>query len=105
MKKSKKEPHADGRHTEPNGPPEVGEVPEADSPAGTPQTGAALVEPSEEHIRRLTDEVAQAKDQYLRLAADMDNFRKRVAKERSETWTRAQADVVSDILDALDDLG
>ena len=74
-------------------------------PVGAPAAGSALVEPLEEHIRRLTDEVAQAKEQYLRLAADHDNFRKRIAKERSETWTRAQADVVSGILDALDDLG
>jgi molecular chaperone GrpE len=107
MKKTKNEPHADGRHPEPNGPAEVHDVaeePGKPSPA-SPHTGAALVEPVEEHIRRLTDELAQAKDQYLRLAADMDNFRRRMTKERSETWARAQADVVSNILDALDDLG
>src|SRR5204863_353486 len=68
-------------------------------------TGAALVEPSEEHIRRLTDELAQLKDQYLRLAADHDNFRRRAGRERTEAWSRAQAEVVSNILDALDDLG
>ncbi|MBI4499803.1 MAG: nucleotide exchange factor GrpE [Gemmatimonadetes bacterium] len=79
--------------------------PSEDGPVGAPAAGSALVEPLEEHIRRLTDEMAQAKEQYLRLAADHDNFRKRIAKERSETWTRAQADVVSSILDALDDLG
>jgi molecular chaperone GrpE len=114
MKKTKKEFHTDGRHPEPNGPVEVHDVPvDADDAAepvvGDPPlskpTGSAMVEPAEEHIRRLTDELAQAKDQYLRLAADMDNFRRRMTKERSETWSRAQADVVSNILDALDDLG
>ena len=66
---------------------------------------AAVVEPDAGHIRRLEDDLAQAKDQYLRLAADLDNFRKRTARERTETWARAKADVVSSILDSLDDLG
>jgi molecular chaperone GrpE len=44
------------------------------------------------------------KDRHLRLAADFDNFRKRNAKERMETWMRAQADLVARLADALDDL-
>src|ERR1700694_4365245 len=44
------------------------------------------------------------KDRHLRLAAEYDNFRKRTIKERTETWTRAQADLVSRLADALDDL-
>lgn len=44
------------------------------------------------------------KDRHLRLAADYDNFRKRTAKERTETWQRAQAELVSRLADALDDL-
>lgn len=44
------------------------------------------------------------KDRHLRLAADFDNFRKRTAKERAETWSRAQAEIVSRLADALDDL-
>ena len=44
------------------------------------------------------------KDRYLRAAAEYDNFRKRTTKERAETWTRAQAELVSRLADALDDL-
>jgi molecular chaperone GrpE len=44
------------------------------------------------------------KDRYLRAAAEYDNFRKRTSKERAETWTRAQAELVSRLADALDDL-
>lgn len=66
--------------------------------------GAALVEQPGEAVRRLSDELAALKDQHLRLAADFDNFRKRTQRERGETWARAQAHVVSNILDALDDL-
>src|SRR6266436_3371355 len=44
------------------------------------------------------------KDRHLRLAAEYDNFRKRTAKERAEVWARAQAERVSRLADALDDL-
>lgn len=50
--------------------------------------------------RELTD----VRDKYLRLAAEYENFRKRTSKERSESWGRAQAELVSRLLDALDDL-
>lgn len=44
------------------------------------------------------------KERYLRLAAEYENFRKRSAKERAETWVRAQAELVARLADALDDL-
>jgi molecular chaperone GrpE len=44
------------------------------------------------------------KDRHLRLAAEYDNFRKRTIKERAETWNRAQAELVTRLADALDDL-
>jgi molecular chaperone GrpE len=53
-------------------------------------------------------EVAQQlndqRDKYLRLAAEYDNYRKRTAKERLEAGARGQAELVSKLLDALDDL-
>lgn len=52
----------------------------------------------------LEEELALLKDRHLRLAADFDNFRRRALKERSETWEKAQADVVLRLTDALDDL-
>ncbi len=74
---------------------------------GTPGevTGAAVSEPPQEAIKRLEAELDEMRDRYLRTAAEFDNFRKRTSRERLETWNRAQADVVSNILDALDDLG
>jgi molecular chaperone GrpE len=44
------------------------------------------------------------KDRHLRLAAEYDNFRKRTSRERTEVWTRAQAELVKRFADALDDL-
>jgi len=49
-------------------------------------------------------EVEAWKDRHLRLAAEYDNFRKRTAKERADMWGRAQAELVSRLADALDDL-
>jgi molecular chaperone GrpE len=43
-------------------------------------------------------------DKYLRLAAEYDNYRRRSAKERAEAASRGQAELVSKLTDALDDL-
>lgn len=71
-------------------------------PAGAP---SGLVEPPEQAVERLTAELEDLRDRYLRLAAEFDNFRKRMQRERAETWSRAQAAVVAALLDVLDDLG
>src|SRR6185312_16466551 len=49
-------------------------------------------------------EVGEQRDRYLRLAAEYDNYRKRATRERQEAGTRAQADLVKQLVDALDDL-
>jgi molecular chaperone GrpE (heat shock protein) len=62
------------------------------------------VEPDSEAIRRLEFEVSEARDRHLRLAAEFDNFRKRVMREREEMGGRAQAALAVRLLDVLDDL-
>jgi molecular chaperone GrpE len=52
-----------------------------------------------------SQELAEQREKYLRLAAEYDNFRKRTARERGEMVARSQADLVRPLLDALDDLG
>jgi molecular chaperone GrpE len=48
---------------------------------------------------------AQAPDDaYLRLAADFDNYRKRVAREHAELTARANERLVNELLPVLDDL-
>jgi molecular chaperone GrpE len=44
------------------------------------------------------------REKYLRLAAEYDNYRKRSARERSDAGARAQADLVRQMVEALDDL-
>jgi molecular chaperone GrpE len=62
------------------------------------------VEPEAEAIKRLEGELEESRDKHLRLAAEFDNYRKRVARERGELTDRAQAGLASRLLDALDDL-
>ena len=49
-------------------------------------------------------DVAAEREKYLRLAAEYDNYRKRAAKERTDAGSRAQADLVRQLIDALDDV-
>jgi molecular chaperone GrpE len=49
-------------------------------------------------------DAAAERDKYLRLAAEYDNYRKRSAKERSDAGTRAQAELVRQLVEALDDV-
>jgi molecular chaperone GrpE len=79
------------------------------SSAGTadpPSTGgadASIASGSAETTRGDTD-IASERDKYLRLAAEYDNYRKRSARERQDAGSRAQADLVRQLIEALDDV-
>jgi molecular chaperone GrpE len=62
------------------------------------------MEPAEGAVQRLEEQLREATDRHLRLAAEFDNFRKRVARERLELADRAQAALVMKLLDILDDV-
>jgi molecular chaperone GrpE len=55
-------------------------------------------------MESLQREFSVLSDRHLRLAAEFDNYRKRVERERSDAWTRAQGDLAGRLLDTLDDL-
>ena len=74
------------------------------TPPGAPAVSAAFVAPAAPAASAGPSELDVLKDRHLRLAAEYDNFRKRTAKERTESWQRAQAELVSRLADALDDL-
>jgi molecular chaperone GrpE len=50
------------------------------------------------------DELSALRDRHLRLAAEFDNYRKRVDRERADNIARAQAQVLERLLEPLDDL-
>ncbi len=52
----------------------------------------------------LDEQLQEQREKYLRLAAEYDNYRKRVARERQDSASRAQAEMVKAFVDALDDL-
>ncbi|MEP6746820.1 MAG: nucleotide exchange factor GrpE [Bacteroidota bacterium] len=64
-----------------------------------------LSNPAEEEseIEKYQQEAAAFKDKYLRLVAEFDNFRKRSAKERIELIQTAGKEVITSLLDVLDD--
>ena len=55
-------------------------------------------------IAELESELAETKDKYLRLAADFDNFKKRMRQEQLETIQHASAELISRLLPVLDDM-
>ncbi len=78
---------------------EADDAPAAHEPAGEPE------HTDEEDIaERLRAERDRTRDQHLRLAADFDNYRKRTEDRLRQRWNSAQADLISRLLDPLDDL-
>jgi len=75
-----------------------------DAEGPSPDLAAAATPTQPVDLSQVAVEVAEVQDRYLRLAAEFDNFRKRTARERTEVWLRAQADLVARLADALDDL-
>ena len=67
--------------------------PQTDTPAGEPEPEEA---PAQEQL--------VPREQFLRLAAEYDNYRKRTAKEKESLWTDAKADTVQAFLPVYDNL-
>ena len=66
--------------------------------------GDADAQEAGDRVGDLERELTLERDKYLRLAAEFDNFRKRMMKERAEAETRGQAELVRLLLDPLDDI-
>ncbi len=56
-----------------------------------------------ETIQKLEAELAEQKDKYIRLFAEFDNFKRRSSKERIELIQTAGKDVITSLLQVLDD--
>ena len=54
-------------------------------------------------LEKAREETAEAKDQYLRLQAEWDNYRRRTAKERLELIDNAGRDILTGFLPVVDD--
>lgn len=87
---------------------EAAEAAEADN--GSPADESATDEsdfPENELLKKLNEAEEKAKEnqeKYLRSVADLENFRRRTARERDELRDFAVASVVEDLLPAMDNL-
>jgi len=70
--------------------------------AGGPERAELIATRAE--LKRVEAENAELKDQLTRRQADFENYRKRVDRERSETYNRVVADVAAKLLPVLDNL-
>lgn len=57
----------------------------------------------EKKIEELENKVAKDKDDYIRLMAEFDNFRRRTAQEKLELVSMASTDTIKGLLPVLDD--
>lgn len=73
-----------------------------DNVAGTHHLHGESLE-TEDELEKLTTELQEQKDKYLRLFAEFDNFKRRSARERVELSQTAGKEVIVSLLDVLDD--
>ncbi|MEO7312431.1 MAG: nucleotide exchange factor GrpE [Chitinophagaceae bacterium] len=79
----------------------LGEMNTDENMAGTNHLNEALSE--DPALEKLQAELAEQKDKYLRLFAEFDNAKRRNAKERIELIQTAGREVISSLLDVMDD--
>ena len=83
------------------------EVVEAELVDGEQAEAAQAADAESEEVDELAkaqQEAADARDSYLRLKAEWDNFRKRTAAERESEKIRASEKLVKDLIPVIDDL-
>jgi molecular chaperone GrpE len=70
----------------------------------TPDGGTGTETSPEDPVDELRRERDVLQDRLLRTAAEFDNYRKRIDRERREQWEAVAADVLADLLPIIDDL-
>ena len=78
------------------------------SEPAAPASAAAPIPPgptSEDQLAAAVKEAAANQERYLRSVADLENYRKRMLREKDELRQYAAANVVEDIIPILDNLG
>ena len=91
---------------------QAAETPKAEEPAKAEETEKQSAEPETftvtreqmEKMEGLAKQLAEEHDQYLRLAAEYDNYRKRTAKEKEGIYANAKIDTIKGMLPVYDNL-
>ena len=80
------------------------ELPPEDKKAEEAAETFTLTREQMEKMEGLAKSLAEEHDQYLRLAAEYDNYRKRTAKEKESIYADAKIDTIKGILPVYDNL-
>ncbi len=70
----------------------------------TPEVAAEAAKPAEDAVAKLQAELDAAKDRELRCRAELDNYRKRVARDFDEQNRYANMSLLRDLLPVLDNI-
>ncbi len=77
----------------------------ADGEVTVPEQGLPDAEKEEANpLAKIEAELSEARDKYLRLYSDFENYKKRVARDRVELTKMAGADVFLSVLPVMDDM-
>lgn len=85
-------------------PPDAAAVDEAAQAEAAADTGPGEGEDLLAALQHAREELGQAANKYMRLQAEFDNYKKRVAKEHSEAMRYALTPLVRDLTEVLDNL-
>ncbi len=73
-------------------------------PMQSPEAEEPRIEDTQKDVmKKLQDELAEAKDKYVRLYAEFDNHRRRTAKEKIEMIQSANESLIKSLLPVVDD--
>lgn len=86
-----------------NGSPDEGDEQTVDSTGETDMEEMEPVSPEQE-IEQLQQELAESKDQFLRLAAEFENFKRRMERERESLVKYAGENILRELLASVDNL-
>lgn len=75
---------------------------EADEPSLDEDDAASEYNDTASQFEELEEKLNEANDKYLRLFAEFDNFRKRTAKEKTETYQNASVQCIEKLLTVID---
>ncbi|MDR2068734.1 MAG: nucleotide exchange factor GrpE [Spirochaetaceae bacterium] len=75
----------------------------ADQCGGKDEAPPEPAEDAEERIQALEEQLREAGDQYLRKAAEFENFRKRMNREKQEAIDFANQSLLQDLIPVIDD--
>ncbi len=78
---------------------------EAGEPGNADEAGEVIREPADdERLAEAEDKILQLKDQYLRVNAEFENYKKRMIRENSERFKYYNLELVKQLLPSIDNL-